>query len=90
MTDFRKLILIGLVTTLSGLGTANADEHLFGYVRGAEPQPQGTWEFYQIVTQRSDKGKGRYGAWDTETELEYGFSDRFAAVVSLDSQHRHE
>lgn len=40
--------------------TANADENLFGYVRGAEPLPDGSWELYQVTTQRNDKDQGKY------------------------------
>jgi hypothetical protein len=81
--NFKIIVILMLAVSFSALSSAHADEHLFGYVRGAEPQPEGTWEFYQIVTQRSGKGLGRYTAWDTETEIEYGFSDRFAALLSL-------
>lgn len=71
-----------LLLTLIPLAS-RADENLFGYVRSAEPQPKDSWEVYQIITQRSDKGAGVYRAWDTETEVEYGFSDRFSSVVSF-------
>lgn len=62
---------------------AQADENLFGYVKGAETQPKGSWEFYQIATQRADKGAGEYEAWDLETELEYGVTDRFSVTGSV-------
>ena len=32
--------------------SAHADENLFGYVRGSETLPQGSYELYQFVTQR--------------------------------------
>lgn len=63
--------------------SAAADEQLLGYVRGSETQPKGTWEIYQFVTSRDDKGRGSYHALDTSTELEYGFSDRFGFGVAL-------
>lgn len=66
--------------------TARADENLFGYVRGAETLPGDSWELYQILTSRTDKGIGVYRALDTETELEYGVSDRFSALVALKMQ----
>jgi hypothetical protein len=56
---------------------ALADENLLGYVRGAETLPKGTAEVYQWLTQRSDKGAGRYRALDSKTEVEYGVTDRF-------------
>lgn len=61
----------------------SAGEDLFGHVKLAEPLPKNAWEFYQIVKSRSDKGSGSYQAYNTETELEYGVTDRFTASVSL-------
>jgi hypothetical protein len=70
-----------LFTALCGAAAialpAHADENLLGYVRGSELIPAGGWELYQKVTQRDDKGAGDYTAYDYETELEYGVSDRF-------------
>ncbi|MBL7672257.1 MAG: hypothetical protein JNM39_17390 [Bdellovibrionaceae bacterium] len=60
-----------------------ADENLFGYVRGAEPLPEGSWEIYQIFTQRNDKGRGKYSATDSETEFEYGVTNRFSVMGSF-------
>ena len=62
---------------------SNADENLLGYVRGAETLPQGSWELYQVVTSRNDKGKGSYNAIDADTELEYGYTDRFSVTGGL-------
>jgi len=56
---------------------AHADENLLGYVRGTETIPAGGWELYQKVTQRADKQAGHYTAYDYETEIEYGVSDKF-------------
>jgi hypothetical protein len=56
---------------------AHADENLFGYVKGSETLPKGAAELYQFLTLRADKGQGRYRAWDSTTELEYGVTDRF-------------
>jgi hypothetical protein len=63
-----------------------ADENLFGYVKGSEVLPKDAVEFYQIVTQRSDKGTGHYTAYNTTTELEYGVSDRFTIAGELKGQ----
>jgi hypothetical protein len=65
---------------------AQADENLFGYIKGSEVLPQGAMEFYQVVTQRADKGLGDYTAYNTETELEYGVSDRFTIKGELKGQ----
>ena len=55
----------------------NADENLFGNVLGAETLPQGHFDFYQTVTLRAGKDSGYYRGWDFDTEVEYGFTDRF-------------
>jgi hypothetical protein len=57
---------------------ARADENLFGYVRGAETMPSGSWSAYQILTSRTGKGMGTYRALDAETEVEYGLTDRLS------------
>jgi Family of unknown function (DUF6662) len=65
---------------------ATADENLLGYVKGAEPLPRGSWEIYQWLTSRSGKGTGRYAALDSQTELEYGVTDRFSVSANLKMQ----
>lgn len=66
--------------------SASADENLFGYIKGAETLPKGAWEIYEVVTLRTDKGRGDYDALDTETEVEYGVSDRLSVLASLNTQ----
>jgi hypothetical protein len=77
----HRLTAAGLLLALAG--TAQADENLFGYVRGAEVLPKGSAEFYQWFTQRSDKGAGHYRATDTKTEIEYGVTDRFQVSAEV-------
>jgi hypothetical protein len=62
---------------------AQADENLFGYVRGSETLPQGSYELYQFATQRRDKGTGHYRATDYLTELEYGLTHRLTVSGGL-------
>ncbi len=82
-----KRHLLALAATGSLLSfAAVADENLFGYVKGAEVLPAGTYEFYQIVTQREGKGTGHYNAFNTTTELEYGVTDRFTVAAELKGQ----
>lgn len=78
MARILAFALLCLVPTLS-----QADENLFGYVKGAETLPQGSWELYQVFTHRSDKGKGEYRALDSRTELEYGVTNRFTVSAEL-------
>lgn len=71
---------------LSALGittSAQAGEQLLGYTKGAEPLPKGASEFYQIFTQRNDKGKGSYRALDSKTEIEHGFTNRFSGAIAI-------
>lgn len=65
---------------------AQADENLFGYVKGAETLPEGAGEVYQFLTSRTDKGRGRYRALNTKTEVEYGVSNRFSVSGGLHMQ----
>jgi opacity protein-like surface antigen len=62
---------------------AIADENLLGYVSGAETLPQGASEAYVWLTHRWDKGQGKYSAYDSELEYEYGVTSRFTASVAL-------
>ncbi|MFZ3230220.1 MAG: DUF6662 family protein [Pseudobdellovibrio sp.] len=63
-----------------------ADENLFGYLKGAETLPKESWEMYQFLTSRTDKGVGTYKALDSKTEIEYGVTDRFTSGVSFKMQ----
>lgn len=68
-----------LATTLS----AQADENLFGTLKGAETLPEGAVGFVQHFNHRSDKGQGSYNALDSKTELEYGITHRLTGAVYL-------
>ena len=85
----NKRILI--LTTAACLGaaipSAFADEQLFGWTRGAETLPKGHIDLYQYMTLRTGKPAGNYHAYDFDTEIEYGFSDKFQASLSLVQHH---
>ncbi len=68
---------------------AQADEHLFGYTRTTETLPQGHFDLYQFTTLRTGKEAGRYRAWDFDTEVEYGFTDRFQMGVGVVQHYFH-
>jgi hypothetical protein len=68
---------------LSAANIAHADENLFGYIKGAETLPKGAAEVYQFVTHRSDKGIGKYSAYDLKTEAEYGFTNRLTGSLGV-------
>ncbi len=80
------LVCIALATVLLVARAASADENLFGYVKGAETIPEGSWELYQWLTSRSGKGAGHYSALDARTEFEYGVTDRFSVSADLKLQ----
>lgn len=83
MQAFGLLILIILQIFAVA---ASADENLFGYIKGAETLPKGSWEIYQFLTSRTDKGSGTYSALDSKTEIEYGVTDRLTSGFSLKMQ----
>jgi hypothetical protein len=66
---------------------ARADEHLFGWVLGSETLPAGHAEAYEFLTLQSGRAEGTYRALDTETELEYGFTDKFQASIALENNY---
>lgn len=87
----RKHLKIGCKTALGALMVGGAvvreqvcaDEQLFGFVRGAETLPKGRAEVYQFVTYRTGKDTGNYHSFDFDTEIEYGFTDRFQASAAM-------
>ncbi|HXX11474.1 MAG TPA: DUF6662 family protein [Burkholderiales bacterium] len=79
-TRFWSVLLSGALVMSGG---AVADEGLFGYVKGAEPLPKGSWDAEQWFTWRGGKEQGSYNALDTKTEVEYGFTDRFSGSVAF-------
>lgn len=81
---FKSLLIIGCLSFFSA--ESSADENLFGYVRGSETLPASSWELYQILTSRTDKGAGKYQALDSSTELEYGFSDKLSLIGEFKMQ----
>jgi hypothetical protein len=81
--------LLGLAATLAIAVhdlPARADESLLDYLVGVETQPRGSWEVNQWATRRDGKGTGHYRATDYRTELEYGFTDRFAGALYVNAQ----
>jgi uncharacterized protein DUF6662 len=68
-----------LALLLTTAARSHADEQLFGFVRGAETLPKNHFEIYQFVTLRTGKQSGDYYGTDFDTEIEYGFTDKFQA-----------
>jgi hypothetical protein len=66
---------------------ARADEQLFGFVLGSETLPKGRSEAYQFITFRTGKAEGTYQAFDFETEVEHGFTDKFQGSLSVEQHH---
>ena len=75
--------LLALALLLGGNLSVRADENLFGFVRGAETLPKGHFDFYETITLRTSKDVGVYRGWDSDTEVEYGFTDKFQAGLAL-------
>lgn len=78
-----KTLFLGFLSLGIFTSTLQADEHLFGYVKGAETLPKNKAELYQFITLRQGKPNAQYSAWDFDTEYEYGFTDDFQADVSV-------
>ncbi|MFM2081577.1 MAG: hypothetical protein RL380_268 [Verrucomicrobiota bacterium] len=79
----NKFLVSSIAVGCTLLATSvSADEQLFGFVRGAETLPKGKAEVYQFITYRTGKESGTYHALDFDTEIEYGFTDKFQASVA--------
>jgi hypothetical protein len=78
-----------LVLPISGSfpSSALAEEHLFVWVLGAETLSSKHAEAYEFLTLRTGKTEGTYLGWDSETEVEYGFTDQFQASLSLENHY---
>ena len=76
-----------LAATPSFVSTAQADEHLFGWVRGAETLPGGHADAYQFITLRTGKAQGDYKGWDFNTEIEYGITDKFQIGIAAEQHY---
>ena len=84
-TNYSYLLMIAFGLSIF-TNVANADENLFGYVKGAEVLPEGAWELDQTITYRSDKDVGHYQAWDSKTEIEYGVTNKFQVSPYIRAQ----
>lgn len=64
---------------------SRADENLFGWSKGSETLPSGHLDLYQFTTLRTGKaaGDGSYNAYDLETEIEYGYTDKLQLALSV-------
>ena len=69
--------------------SARADEHLFGWVRGAETLPHGHADAYQFITLRTGKVAGTYRGWDFNTEVEYGITDQLQVGIAVEQHYFH-
>jgi hypothetical protein len=80
-----------LLTAFVGLASlspaARADEHLFGWVRGAETLPKGHFDAYQFGTLRTGKQEGDYFGWDFNTEIEYGITDKLQVGIAVEQHY---
>lgn len=83
---FSLVFLFLTLTPSLFVPVARADEHLLGYVSGAETLPQGANELYMFVTRRWDKGRGEYTAYDYTLEYERGLTHRLTGGIELKAQ----
>ena len=78
-----KVLTASAALCLFAATSSRADENLFNLVKGSETLPQGHFEFYQTTDVRAGKDVGYYRGWDLESELEYGFTDKFQASIAI-------
>jgi hypothetical protein len=65
--------------------TAQADENLFGYMNGAEPLPRGAPLLLGAMTLHRLDDNARCNVQDFAAQFEYGFTERIAGTLSLQS-----
>lgn len=76
------LVAMSLLLPTAG-SVVHADEHFFGWIRGTETLPGGHLDFYQFTTMRTGKDAGTYRAFDFDTEIEYGITNRLQVSASV-------
>lgn len=81
------LVAVAIAASFCPSPSALADEHLFGWVRGAETLPAGHADAYQFITLRTGKREGVYNGWDFDTEVEYGITDKFQVGLSIEQHY---
>ena len=67
--------------------TSHADENLFAYTYTADTAPKGEVEGNSTMTNRWDKGRGRYHTADFDFELEYGITSKLQISAYLNAQY---
>ena len=82
----KKIVLCMCVGIALTPVVSQADESLFGALKGAETLPKHAVEVVQHLTRRYDKGRGNYNALDSKTELEYGITNRLTGAVYILAQ----
>jgi len=84
-------MLVGLLAGGLWLAPARADERRFTYSYEPELAPQGTLEFEQWVTLRTQRTKGgavqqgNYNLWELREELEYALTDNYSLSLYLNT-----
>ncbi len=78
-----------VLTCVLGLNSASANERLFTYSYEPETMPEGTFEFEQWVTLRTQRnktvGQENYNRWELREELEYGVTDNYTVSLYLNT-----
>ena len=84
-------ILTTLLVSVFCLTQAQADERRFTYTYEPEVLPQGTMEFEQWVTFRTQRTKGgsvqqqNFNQWELREELEYSVTERYSVSLYLNA-----
>ena len=87
--NYLAALSAGALLTLS----AHADNRLFTYTYEPETPAKGEWEYEETITSRLGRnatvGQQEYQHWLMRHEIEYAFSDRYAASLSVNQDLEH-
>ena len=83
-------VWLGIVVSLLGVRVATANERYFTYAYEPETMPEGTMEFEQWITLRTQRtkavGQENFNLWEIREELEYGVTDNYTVALYLNTK----
>jgi hypothetical protein len=85
----RLLPVAAVILARWGAAEARADEQFFMFARGAETLPRARAALYQFLTLRTGKRAGDYYAFDSDTEFEYGLTEKLQASLAVVNHYFH-
>lgn len=77
------LLMAAALAATGGARPARAEEQFFMFARGAETLPRHRAELYQFTTFRTGKREGSYYGIDSDTEIEFGVTNKLQASIAI-------